>query len=319
MYMDYLVVITKKESEYVGMYGLVVQETEDKITVELRDGRFTTGVMRAFEKTDVAIISKVNKPLKVEVKKESHKMPVKKSEVVDILNTIPIVDCEMDGDNVLFIYISDKAENICKLEKIGLSRKEIINAIVLSEESNDNSYVDLNQLVWDKVDWFDGVKFYCKVTKKKETIGEFLVEKLSPSHLKSLIEMNEVYKGPNFHEVIGIEVLKAVAYQNVHLSFIESIYRDNSTLLTIGENFGSPMLSNKFYYYGDLVKNSFEITPFNKVELSYKSYREFLGFNEVIRVAFNRDLMNKDKYIESSKAVANHIGEVAMEQYNLMK
>ncbi len=76
---------------------------------------------------------------------------------LEILNSMPIIDTDNDGEAMIYIYVGNSQKNQQKIMSLGFSEKDIQDAIYDYNENKD--VIDLNHFAWDFAEWFDGKKF----------------------------------------------------------------------------------------------------------------------------------------------------------------
>lgn len=77
-----------------------------------------------------------------------------KERVLELINTLEIIDYNADGEILYYALVESSKENIEKLKQVGLTEKQI------EESMNDGKdSIDLTSFVWNYAEWFDGEKF----------------------------------------------------------------------------------------------------------------------------------------------------------------
>lgn len=82
---------------------------------------------------------------------------MQKQQALEILNSMPIIDTDSDGEAMIYIYVENSVENSGKIKSLGYSEKDVVDALYDYNENLD--VIDLNHFAWDFAEWFDGKKF----------------------------------------------------------------------------------------------------------------------------------------------------------------
>lgn len=82
---------------------------------------------------------------------------MQKQQALEILNSMPIIDTDNDGEAMIYIYVENSQENREKVMSLGFSEKDILDALYDYNENKD--VIDLNHFAWDFAEWFDGNEF----------------------------------------------------------------------------------------------------------------------------------------------------------------